>query len=364
MRLITSVLLIPFFLILITVSGFQALAQDEDNQEPLKVVTKAIEPFVFVVNGEVNGFSIDLWEALAYDTGLQFEYEIVTTVQEQLDAVEHNKADVAIAAITITEKREESVDFSHSYFESGLGILTHRRGETRFSDILRVLSSPPILRILAGLIINVIVGAHVIWLIERRRNPEFPRSYPKGVWEGIWWSAVTITTVGYGDKIPISRLGRVVAMFWMFAGLFIIANFTAGVTTELTFQRLHGTINGPEDLPGKHIVTVEGSTANAWLTDRRIKHSTVETVDDAYALLDNRIAQAVVYDYPVLLFRALQHPDRGYIVPGDAFNTEVYGIALPQGSPLREEINRSLLRLKEGGVYDEIYAKWYGLVFD
>jgi ABC-type amino acid transport substrate-binding protein len=48
----------------------------------------------------------------------------VTGVQEQLDAVEQNQADVAVAAISITDKREKRVDYSHRYFESGLGVLT------------------------------------------------------------------------------------------------------------------------------------------------------------------------------------------------------------------------------------------------
>jgi polar amino acid transport system substrate-binding protein len=39
---------------------------------------------------------------------------------------------------------------------------------------------------------------------------------------------------------------------------------------------------------------------------------------------------------------------------------EKYGIALPERSPLREEINRALLHLLEEGVYDDIYTRWFG----
>jgi polar amino acid transport system substrate-binding protein len=47
-------------------------------------------------------------------------------------------------------------------------------------------------------------------------------------------------------------------------------------------------------------------------------------------------------------------------VVGSPFNEEVYGIAVNQGSPLREQINRALLQLREDGTYDVIYAKWFG----
>ena len=216
------------------------------------------------------------------------------------------------------------------------------------------------LRLFAFLILSILVAGHFIWLIERRRNPEFPQTYLKGVWEGIWWATITVTTVGYGDKVPTGRLGRIFGMVWVFAGLFIIANFTAGVTTQLTLQTLNGIIKGPEYLRGKDVVTVAGSTSDAWLNNERIGHRTVETIEEAYGLLDSGSVQAIVYDHPVLLYYALQNEDKGYIVPGEAFNKEDYGIAYPTGSPLREDINRALLTLLENGTYEQIYSKWYG----
>jgi polar amino acid transport system substrate-binding protein len=86
---------------------YHTKAQDNaDNGERLSIATKEIEPFVFVSGEELSGFSIDLWDALALEAGLAFEYEIVTTVQDQLAAIETGSADGAIAAISITEERE------------------------------------------------------------------------------------------------------------------------------------------------------------------------------------------------------------------------------------------------------------------
>ena len=364
MRRIAAGLSISITLILfLTVTGHQMLAQSEQREQPIAVVIKEIEPFVFVDGENVSGFSIDLWQALALEAGYDYEYEIVNGVQDQLNAMETNQANVAIAAISITAEREKNVDFSHRYFESGLGILTHAGNSTPLLDSFRLAFSPTLLRLFTFLVISIVIAGHIIWLIERRRNPEFPQTYLRGVWEGIWWAAVTVTTVGYGDKTPTGRIGRLFGMFWMFAGLFIIANFTAGVTSQLTLQGLQGVINGPEDLAGKQVVTVAGSTSDAWLLEKRIGHRAVDTIEEAYELLDSGTFQAVVYDYPVLLYHALQNEDKGYIVPGEAFNKEDYGIAFPTGSPQREEINRALLLLIENGTYDQIYAKWYGEAF-
>lgn len=116
----------------------------------------------------------------------------------------------------------------------------------------------PLLELFAFLTLVIVIAGHVIWLLERQRDADFPKSYVKGVWEGIWWAAVTVTTVGYGDKTPRGIFGRTFGLIWMFAGLFIIANFTANVTSRLTVEQIEGAINGPQDLPGKIVVTVEG----------------------------------------------------------------------------------------------------------
>jgi polar amino acid transport system substrate-binding protein len=364
MRWIITLIFIAIFIILISQPGNQAIAQNDNPQEPIKVVTKDIEPFVFITDSSLSGFSIDLMEVLAKDSGLEYEYLIVDTVQDQLSALENNEADLAIAAISITEEREKRVNFSHQYFVSGLGIMTHARIPHTLSDTLRAALSPNILRILAGLLITILIAAHIIWLVERRRHDDFPHSYLRGIWEGIWWSVVTVTTVGYGDKVPIGRLGRFFGIVWMLTGLFLIANFTAAVTSELTVQRLEGKIEKPEDLYGKRVTTVAGSTADEWLTTEGIRHTTVTTIEEAYLLLDDLEVQAVVYDHPVLLYHAHKNPIKNYAVSEEPFNTEVYGIALPEGSPLRENINLVLLRTLENGQYNRIFHKWFGVAVD
>jgi polar amino acid transport system substrate-binding protein len=45
---------------------------------------------------------------------------------------------------------------------------------------------------------------------------------------------------------------------------------------------------------------------------------------------------------------------------GSIFRKEYYGIAFPDKSPLRKRVNEALLKLKENGVYDKLYIKWFG----
>ena len=338
-----------------------AAASSPLQELPLRIATKPIPPFVIEdKNGDLSGFSIDLWRAIAAQLGRPYAWERVNTVKDQLAAVEGGQADAAIAAITITEEREQHVDFSFPYFESGLGILTPAKSETPVLDVLALAFSPALLRLLAFVLALLIIVGHLVWLFERKHNPEFPQDYVHGIWAGMWYAGVTVTTVGYGDKTPRSIPGRLIGLVWMFAGLFVIANFTAGVTAQLAVRELRGAINGPQDLPGKQALAVEGTTGSAWLTSQGVPHRTVKSIDDAYSELAAGRADAIVYDYPVLLYYSLNDGEHKTQMAGGPFDLENYGIAVSTGGALREDINRAILKLHENGVYQEVYTRWFG----
>jgi polar amino acid transport system substrate-binding protein len=206
----------------------------------------------------------------------------------------------------------------------------------------------------------MLVAGHVIWLVERQKNADFPHGYLRGVWEGIWWAAVTVATVGYGDRTPRGVGGRLFAMIWMFTGIILVANFTASVTSHLTLQELRGTISGLEDLPGRRVVSVAGTTASSFLSTRAIHHVEVRDIEMAYQLLESGQADAVVYDAPVLLYYAAREGQGKVRMVGNLLSPEEYGIAMPTSSPLREAVNQSLLELRADGTYQQLYEKWFG----
>jgi voltage-gated potassium channel len=58
-----------------------------------------------------------------------------------------------------------------------------------------------------------------------------PNSNIKSAEDAIWWSYVTITTVGYGDKFPVTTEGRIIAAILMTAGVGLFGTFTAFVAS-------------------------------------------------------------------------------------------------------------------------------------
>ncbi len=324
------------------------------QNEPLVVAIRPIEPFVIPTNAGYGGFSIELWEAIASDLEVEFTYLEVGTVQDMLEAVETGAADVAIGNISITAEREERIDFSHSMFNSGLQILTLSRSGDSIINTFRSIFSPLMLRVLGvGLIILLIV-AHIIWLIERHENSDFHQDYLHGIAEALYWSVVTLTTVGYGDKVTKKPLGRLITILWMLASVVLISYFTAAATTSLTVNALNSRISDPSDLGNKRIGTLAGTTSADYLTTRGLSFYPYDDIPSAITALSDGIIEAVVYDAPVLEYHATRSGNRRLQLVEPIFQTEDYGIVVANGSSLRDPINQALLLLRESGRFIDL----------
>lgn len=325
----------------------------------LRVVTKLSEPFVFDEGGIYTGFSIDVLNQLAERVPFTYDIQAVNTVGAQLQAVEQGKADLAISSISITSAREHSVDYSFPYFNSGLQVMTSTQGDSTRPSFLEE-SVIRLLRPFAIVFLFVLLIAHLQWLFESRRTPDFPTSYVKGVGEGLWWAAVTLTTVGYGDRTPRTAVGRTLAVLWMVVAIVLLANLTASITTAFTVQELRTSINGPEQLVGRRVATVSGTTASDFLASDEVNAIDVPDISDAYRLLETHKVDAVVFDSPTLLYYAANGGRGAVQVVGGVFDPQDYGLALPLGSQYRKPIDEAILAMIEDGTYSRIHTEWFG----
>lgn len=323
---------------------------------PLVVAVKPSPPFTIKEDdGRWHGISIELWEAVAEEAGRPFALEELTLAQ-MLDGLTTGEVDVGVAALTVTADREASFDFTQPFYQGGLGIAVNRTPESGLTLVWRVLSAR-FLQTIAALVAVVFFSGWLMYVFERKNDD------PRGVnslFDAFWWSAVTMTTVGYGDRIPQTTGGRIVAMVWMFSGIVLISSFTATISSVLTVSQLESEIDGPEDLSGVRVGTVEASTSATWAREQGLYTELYASPELALDALAAGSVEAVIYDAPVLQYLTNKGYDRKLGVIPHVFARQNYAIGLREGLEGGEELNQLLLKRVESSWYRELTLRYLG----
>ena len=323
-----------------------------------RVMTITRVPFSMEVDGEQTGFSMELWEALAEDLGWSYSITRVDSFAEMLGEIETGEADAAIANISITSNRELVMDFTQPIFEAGLQIMTRADGGevTIWSAIL----STDMLLYIAGAFALLFGGGMLMWYFEKHHQEYFNMPARKAMFPAFWWALNLVVNGGFEERQPRSPLGRVFGVFLVISSLFIVSVFVARITAVLTVEAIQSNVSGIGDLYGKSIGTVANSTAAEFLMRRDLNFVDYANPGELIEAFENDDIDAVVFDAPILAYY-VNHEGRGVgRMVGPIFLPENYGIALPTSSPYADQINHSLLKLRENGTYDTIYRKWFG----
>jgi polar amino acid transport system substrate-binding protein len=347
------------------IAGYLPLAMAQQSvvvpDRELVVATKNAPPFAIKNDdGSWSGISIDLWREIASRLGLKYRLQ-EDDLSGMLAGVSNGKYDAAVAALTVTAERELKMDFSHPFYTSGLSIAVPANSSNAWLGVVQRFFTLQFVTVVMALLLLLLIIGGLVWLFEHRRNQQFGGPAVNGIGSGLWWSAVTMTTVGYGDKAPVTVGGRFVALVWMFASIIIISSFTAAIASALTVGELSTGIRGPQDLYHSHTGSVKNSSSAAYLDDRHIAYTDFNTVQQGLAALTRGEIDAFVYDQPLLQYAAKTDFQGQIQVLSNTFRRQDYAIALPDKSPLKEEIDQQLLVQLESTGWQQQVGRYLGV---
>lgn len=339
-------------IVLLCIAG-SALAQD------LRLVTVSRTPFSLVQNDVDTGFSLDLWAEIASELDLSYEITRVETFSEMLEAIETGAADVAAANISITADRELAMDFSQPIFAAGLRVMVpfEQSGGLPWMAIWNwdfLFAAVLAFGLLFG-------GGLLMWWLERDGGQAyFQGSMREKAFPSFWWALNLVVNGGFEERVPRSILGRLFATMLVVSSLFVVSLFVANITAVMTVNAIQSSVQSVNDLAGKTVGTTPGSTSASFMDGRGLGYRAYNDVEPLLAAFENGQLDAVVFDAPILSYYLnTTGAGKGQLI-GPVFLSENYGFALQSDSPLREPINRVLLRLRENGTYGELLTKWFG----
>ncbi|XP_053481002.1 glutamate receptor ionotropic, kainate 5 [Ictalurus punctatus] len=344
-------------------------------------------------NEQYEGFCVDMLKELS--DILKFTYRIKLVDDGLYGAPEPNgswtgmvgelinrKADLAVAAFTITSEREKVIDFSKPFMTLGISILYRvhigrKPGYFSFLDpfspavwlfmLLAYLAVSCVLFLAARLSPYEWYNPHPC-LRERRDLLE--NQYTLG--NSLWFPVGGFMQQG-SEIMPKALSTRCVSGVWWAFTLIIISSYTANLAAFLTVQRMEVPIESPDDLADQ--TNIQYGTIHGGSTMTFFMNSRYQTYQRMWNYMYSKqpsvfvksteegIARVLNSKYAFLLESTMNEYHRSLNCNltqiGGLLDTKGYGIGMPLGSPFRDEISLAVLQLQENNRLEILKRRWW-----
>jgi voltage-gated potassium channel len=107
---------------------------------------------------------------------------------------------------------------------NSLGMASETRVERRLDRMIARAATPrTAAALIASVTITITIAAGAVMTVAD------PKNFPS-IGTGLWWAVQTVTTVGYGDRVPQTDVGQIVAAVVMLFGIAFVTVITASIT--------------------------------------------------------------------------------------------------------------------------------------
>ncbi|XP_048850130.1 glutamate receptor ionotropic, kainate 5-like isoform X1 [Brienomyrus brachyistius] len=347
----------------------------------------------FQGNDQYEGFCVEMLKEMA--DILKFSFRIKLVDDGLYGAPEANgswtgmvgelisrKADLAVAAFTITSEREKVIDFSKPFMSLGISILyrVHPGRKPGYFSFLDPFSPAVwLFMLLAYLAVSC-----VLFLAARMSPFEWYELSPclrghRDVLENpytlgnsLWFPVGGFMQQG-SEVMPRALSTRCVSGVWWAFTLIIISSYTANLAAFLTVQRMEVPIKSPDDLADQ--TNIQYGTIHGGSTMTFFMNSRYQTYQRMWNYMYSKqpsvfvksteegVARVLNSKYAFLLESTMNEYHRrlncNLTQIGGLLDTKGYGIGMPLGSPFRDEITLAILQLQENNRLEILKRRWW-----
>ncbi|XP_054269961.1 glutamate receptor ionotropic, kainate 2 isoform X1 [Macrosteles quadrilineatus] len=346
-------------------------------------------------NAQFEGYSLDLIHEISKILGFNYTFRLVPDgkygslnretkewdgmMKELLD----QRADLAIADLTITYDREQAVDFTMPFMNLGISIL-YRKPIKQPPNLFSFLS--PLSLDVWIYMATAYLGVSVLLFILARFSPyEWDNPHPCNdqpdvlenqfsLLNSLWFTIGSLMQQG-SDIAPKAVSTRMVAGMWWFFTLIMISSYTANLAAFLTVERMDSPIESAEDLAKqtkiKYGALRGGSTAAffrdsnfstyqrmwSFMESARPSVFTSSNLEGVERVIKGKGSYAFLMESTSIEYVIERNCDLTQV--GGLLDSKGYGIAMPPNSPYRTAISGAILKLQEEGKLHILKTRWW-----
>ncbi|XP_026746544.1 glutamate receptor ionotropic, kainate 2 isoform X5 [Trichoplusia ni] len=346
-------------------------------------------------NAQFEGYAIDLIHEISKILGFNYTFKLAPDgrygsynretkewdgmIRELLE----QRADLAIADLTITYDREQVVDFTMPFMNLGISVL-YRKPIKQPPNLFSFLS--PLSLDVWIYMATAYLGVSVLLFILARFSPyewDSPRNCLDEppvlenqftLLNSLWFTIGSLMQQG-SDIAPKAVSTRMVAGMWWFFTLIMISSYTANLAAFLTVERMDSPIESAEDLAKQTKIkygALKGGSTAAFFRDSNFSTyqrmwSFMESARPSVFATSNKEGEERVVRGKGAYAYLMESTTIEYVVERNCDLTQVggmldskgYGIAMPPNSPYRTAISGAVLKLQEEGKLHILKTKWW-----
>ncbi|XP_036388299.1 glutamate receptor U1 [Megalops cyprinoides] len=352
--------------------------------QAISVTTIKQDPYTMAKGSQLEGFCMDLLSELAKRVGFKYNVHLVkdSTYGRKdesgnwvgmIGEVVRGEADLAVAPLTVTAVREQAVEMTKPFMQTGISFILRRdtaAEEPGFFSFLCPFSTET----WVGILVAYLVTAICICIVTRLSPHEWAEPQTEDnsftLLHSLWYAAGALTLQGAGPH-PKALSGRVITAIWWLFAVVLLACYFANLSSMLHSDSTQVSVKTFEDLANQDVIeygTMGGSSTLAFFKNsnnpayRRIyehmerRKSYVANMEEGVRRAQEGnfafIGESVSLDLAVARYCNLM---RGHEVIG----MRGYSIAAPLGSPLVKNLSVAILQLSESGELDFLHNKWW-----
>lgn len=338
---------------------------------PITVAAASLKPIKIAFYDKphdpvLTSISLQVWSKAASVLPINYVALHADSKQQALTWLKNGKVRLVVGPLKM-DNSDPGLDFVNSYVPDAIGIIIPDRSHISFMGTIRGYFEALFGMTVASIALVMFIFGVVIWWVERKKNSAmYVKSPWRGIGDSVWQCLVTFSTVGYGDIVPKTLLGRILSGLWIIISLFLVSAFVASITSELTYMKTRlDNLTSLSQLYEEKVGLISGSQ-DPLLMARRY-HVTPVFVANLKTLVNDVSQQelkAGFENFYVLKNYLNIHPHKKVILTHYMLSQGNYAFVLRLGDPLQPRLTRVLYTLSEIGHIKEAIESVVGPIQD